>query len=84
MKMGRYAIYRSKDQPHAIAHVLQPMLWGENQKREPVSITGDSQRMVPHAGGPSPDAPKGNKVFGSTRSTMRRCTSGVGPKPTCR
>ena len=57
-----------KDQPHAIAHVLQPTLWGENQKREPVSITGDA--MVPHARGPSPGAPKGNKVFGSTRSTM--------------
>jgi hypothetical protein len=37
------------DQPHAIAHVLQPTLWGENQKREPVSITGDAQRTVPHA-----------------------------------
>jgi hypothetical protein len=83
MKMGRYAIYRPKDQPHAIAHVLQPTLWGENQKREPVSITGDAQRMVPHARGPSPGAPKGNKAFGSTRSTMRRCMSGVGPSATC-
>jgi hypothetical protein len=46
---------------------------------EPVSITGDAERMVPHARGPSPGAPKGNKVFGSTRSTMRRCMSGVGP-----
>src|SRR6266404_5562313 len=53
---------RPKDQPHAIAHVLQPTLWGENQKREPVSITGDAQRMVPHAPEPSPGAPKGNKV----------------------
>jgi hypothetical protein len=24
----------TKDQPHAIAHVLQPTLWGENQKRD--------------------------------------------------
>jgi hypothetical protein len=86
MKIGRYAIGPPKDQPRAIAHVLQPTLWGENQKREPVSITGDAQRMVPHARGPSPGAPKGNKVFGSTRSTMRRCMSGVGPyatTPTC-
>jgi hypothetical protein len=68
---GDTRLDRPKDQPHAIAHVLQPTLWGENQKREPVSITGDAQRMVPHAPGPSPGAPKGNKVFGSTRSTMR-------------
>ena len=50
---------RPKDQPHAIAHVLQPTLWAQNQKREPASITGDAQRMVPHARGPSPGRSEG-------------------------
>ena len=61
---------RPKDQPHAIAHVLQPTLWGENQKREPVSITADAQRMVPPARGPSPGAPKGIR---SSARHGRRC-----------
>ena len=70
MKIGRYAIGPPKDQPHAIAHVLQPTLWGENQKREPVSITADAQRMVPPARGPSPGAPKGIR---SSARHGRRC-----------
>jgi len=32
MKMGRYAIGPPQGSTHAIAHVLQPALWGENQK----------------------------------------------------
>ena len=32
MKMGRYAIGPPQGSTHAIAHVLQPTLWGENQK----------------------------------------------------
>ena len=75
MKIGRYAIgprqgSTPRDCPCTSAHAMG------RKPEEPVSITGDAQGMVPHAGGPSPGAPKGNKVFGSTRSTMRRCMSG--------
>jgi hypothetical protein len=40
-----------EDQPHAIANSLQPALWGENQKREALPITGDAERTVPDARG---------------------------------
>jgi hypothetical protein len=41
----------SKDQPHAIAHALQPALWGEDEKREPVPVARDAERSVQDARG---------------------------------
>jgi hypothetical protein len=49
MKIGRYAIGPTpRDCPCTSAHAM-----GRKQKREPVSITGDAQRTVPHARGPA-------------------------------
>jgi hypothetical protein len=40
-----------KDQPHAIAHALEPALWGENQKRQPMPIASDAERSLSNARG---------------------------------
>lgn len=40
-----------KDQPHAIAHSLQPALWSDNQKRELMPIASDAERTLPDARG---------------------------------
>jgi hypothetical protein len=44
---------KSKDQPHAkqIAHAPQPPMWGENAGRDPLSVSRDAERSVPHARG---------------------------------
>jgi hypothetical protein len=42
---------KSEDQPHAkqIAHAPQPPMWGKDQEREPVPVTGDAERPLPDA-----------------------------------
>ena len=48
-----------KGQPHALGHAFQPALWGENSKREAVSITSDEKRTVSDARGTFPRSPEG-------------------------
>jgi hypothetical protein len=38
-----------RGQPHALGHAIQPALWGEDQKREALSVTSDAERAVPDA-----------------------------------
>jgi hypothetical protein len=40
-------------QPHAkaISHASEPPLWGESPEREPVPVSGDAERPLPHARG---------------------------------
>jgi hypothetical protein len=42
---------KSEDQAHAkqIAHASQPAVWSANKAREPVSVTGNAERPLPHA-----------------------------------
>ncbi len=42
---------KSEDQPHAkqIAHAPQPEVWSTDTDREPVPVTGDAERSLPHA-----------------------------------
>jgi hypothetical protein len=48
-----------KDQPHAIAHALEPALWSENPQRPPVPITGHAERTVSNARGTITRRPEG-------------------------
>lgn len=42
---------KSEDQPPAkqIADAPQPPMWGQDQEREPMSLTGDAKRSLPNA-----------------------------------
>ena len=52
---------KSKDQAHAkqIAHAPQHPMWGPNQEREPMPITGDAERPLPDARRPVPGRSEG-------------------------
>jgi hypothetical protein len=42
---------KNEDQSHAkqVAHAQQPSVWGSDTAREPVPVTGDAERPLPHA-----------------------------------
>jgi hypothetical protein len=44
-----------------IAHAPEPPLRSADAAREPSPITSDGERPLPHARGPSPGPPKGNR-----------------------
>jgi hypothetical protein len=52
---------KTEDQPHAkqIAHAPEPPMWGKDQERGAVQITGDAERALPNARGEVPGRTKG-------------------------
>jgi hypothetical protein len=48
-----------RNQPHAIAHALQPTLRSENKEREAVPVAGDAERPMPDARRPITGSSKG-------------------------
>jgi hypothetical protein len=48
---GGGVLPKSQDQPHAkqIAHAPQPSVWSADKEREPVQISSDAKRSLPHA-----------------------------------
>ena len=52
---------KSEDQPRAkqIAHAPQPAVWSADKERQPLPISGDAERPLPHARRDVPGRPKG-------------------------
>jgi hypothetical protein len=58
---GGGAMLKSKDQPHAIAHALEPALWSQDQDQQPCRSAAMKNGRCRMHGGTSPGAPKGNR-----------------------
>lgn len=58
---GGGAMLKSKDQPHAIAHALEPALWSQDQEQQPCRSAAMKNGRCRMHGGTSPGAPNGNR-----------------------